>query len=50
LNRQERLTSLRYRLGLTLMVNLAVATFAELSVAEQVTTVRPILKRLPDFG
>jgi hypothetical protein len=35
---------------LTVIVNLAVALFPLLSVAEQLTTVRPILKRLPDLG
>ena len=39
-----------YRCGLTVIVNLAVAVFPLLSVAEHLTTVRPILKRLPDLG
>jgi hypothetical protein len=35
---------------LTVIVNFAAAVFPLPSVAEQLTTVRPILKRLPDFG
>ena len=39
-----------YRRRLTVIVNLAVAVFPLLSDAEQLTTLRPILKRLPDLG
>jgi hypothetical protein len=35
--------------GLTVIRNPAVRVFALVSVAEHVTTVRPIMKRLPDL-
>ncbi len=40
----------RYRRGLTVIVNFAVRVLPLVSVAEQVTTVLPIEKRLPDRG
>src|SRR5262249_28235161 len=39
-----------YRRRFTVIVNLAVCLFALASVAEQVTSVRPLGKRLPDRG
>ena len=40
----------RYRVGLTVTLKDAFAVFALESVAEHVTTVRPIGNRLPDRG